>query len=293
MEILDIIFSSLRMATPLIFASLAGLICEKSGLVNMAIEAQLLIGAFVGSVIAYFLSTQMTEFLFFVPWVATFFAMLFGGLSGYFLCFLIQKGKIDPIVAGMSINLLVVGAIPQFSKYIFDTTGPTPSIELHARFTFGPLLLACFLVFIFAWILKNLRWGLWLHFTGDNPEALASEGIDPKKIRMTSFILAGSIAAIGGTSLSLYLASSYTPLMSGGRGFIALAAVVFGRWKAIPILSACLLFGFMDAIQMRLQGTQLYGVQLPVQFVQMLPYLSVLIAPILSTLMSRKFFLRG
>jgi simple sugar transport system permease protein len=120
--------------------------------------------------------------------------------------------------------------------------------------------------------------GLWVQFAGEHPEALLSSGVSPKKVRWFFVILGGALAAWGGATLSIFLASSYSPLMSAGRGFMSLAALIFGRWKPIPTLLACLFFGFTDALQIQLQGVQVYGHLIPVQFVQILPYIITILA---------------
>ncbi|MGZ3817216.1 MAG: ABC transporter permease subunit, partial [Bdellovibrio sp.] len=123
-----------------------------------------------------------------------------------------------------------------------------------------------------------MRSGLWLLFAGEHPEALVSSGINIRKVRWIAVTLSGVFAAWGGASLSLFLSSSYSPLMTGGRGFMALAALIFGKWKPIPTLGACFLFAFADALQIRLQGIKFWNVEVPVQFIQILPYFVTIIA---------------
>src|SRR5690606_35189125 len=140
------------------------------------------------------------------------------------------------------------------------------------RFDFEPILMAFILVGVLTWWLYQTRSGLWLLFSGEHPEALAASGVSPRKVRWAAVSMSGFIAAWGGASLSLFLSSSYSPLMTGGRGYMALAALIFGKWKPVPTLLACLFFAFVDALQMRLQGLHIGETEIPVQFIQILPY---------------------
>jgi simple sugar transport system permease protein len=121
--------------------------------------------------------------------------------------------------------------------------------------------------------------GLWLRFAGQNPEALACAGVSPLRVRWAAVLTSGMLAAAGGAALSIYLSSSFARQMSAGRGFMALAALIFGRWQPVPAALACLLFGFTEALQIRLQGVRLPGMEapVPVQFIQILPYLVTLL----------------
>ena len=267
--ILEIILSTLRMATPLIFATMAGLLCERSGVVNIALEGLLLTGAFVAAA---------TGFYFHSAWAG----WVFGGLSGIILSILLAwltiEKKSDHVVSGMAINLLVFGTIPFLSKVIFNSTGSTPGMNLENRFTLEPILMAFAVVALVSLFLRSTYLGLWLTFAGENPECLKASGVSTSKVRWFSLLAAGFLAGCGGASLSVFLASSYSPQMSGGRGFMALAALILGRWHPWKSLLACLFFGLTDAVQIRLQGTPILGVVLPVQWVQMLPYIVTILA---------------
>jgi general nucleoside transport system permease protein len=126
--------------------------------------------------------------------------------------------------------------------------------------------------------LRSTYLGLWLTFAGEKPESLKTNGFSINKLRWLSLLTGGVLSAWGGATLSVYLASSYSPQMSGGRGFMALAALILGRWQPAWALLACLFFGFTDSIQIRLQGTSLFGFMLPVQWVQMIPYVVTIVA---------------
>lgn len=277
--ILAFLLASFRMATPLLFACMGGLVSERAGVVNMALEAFLLVGAFTAASVAYFSHS---------PWLALLAAAACGGLIAYFLGLFILKGKVDAIIAGMAFNLLMIGLIPLLSKSLFDSTGSTPSIDISHRFQFEPLVLAILLVGSIYFWLEYTRSGLWVKFAGEHPKALTSEGINPKKVQMGAVVASGIFAACGGASLSLFLASNYSPLMSGGRGFIALAALIFGRWRPWYCFGACLFFGATESLQIQMQGVIINGKTIPVQFIQIIPYISVLLLPILFSFFSKR-----
>ncbi|MDD1422669.1 ABC transporter permease, partial [Dolichospermum sp. ST_sed1] len=121
--------------------------------------------------------------------------------------------------------------------------------------------------------LNKLRSGYWIQFAGEHPACLESAGVNVYRIRYVSLFACGFLAAMGGASLSLFLSSSYSPMMTAGRGFIALSAVILGKWKPIPTAIACLVFGLLDALQIRLQGAKIADIEIPVQWIQILPYL--------------------
>lgn len=267
--LVEILLSILRMATPLIFATMAGLLCERSGVVNIALEGLLLMGAFVAAA---------TGFYFHSAWAGWAFAGLSGILLSSLLAWLTIQKKSDQVVSGMAINLLVFGAIPFLSKVIFNSTGSTPGMLTENRFTIEPILMAFAVVAVVSLFLRFSYLGLWVTFAGENPESLHANGVSVTRVRWFSVLMGGVLASWGGASLSVFLASSYSPQMSGGRGFMALAALILGRWKPWRSLLACLFFGMTDALQIRLQGAPLFGLMLPVQWVQMLPYLVTIIA---------------
>ena len=263
-----LLFATLRLATPLIFASMGGLMSERSGVVNIALEGFMLIGAFTAAV----LGLQFES-----AWVGLIAATFAGALIGAVYALFVIELKADQIISGMALNLLVMGLIPFLTKIIFNSTGSTPPLQAQDRFTFEPLVLAIVLVITLLWGLYQTRGGLWLLFAGEHPEALISSGISARKVRWVAVMFSGVFAAWGGASLSLYLSSSYSPLMSGGRGYMALAALIFGRWHPGFAAAACLLFAFVEAIQIRLQGVKVWNYEIPVQFVQILPYVVTIV----------------
>ncbi|QDK36511.1 ABC transporter permease [Bdellovibrio sp. NC01] len=264
-----LVLATLRLATPLVFASMGGMMSERSGIVNVALESFMLVGAFVGAVGAYYAGHAW------IGWLA---ALVAGLLIGALYALFVIELKADQIVTGMAFNLLAMGVIPFITKILFNSTGSTPPIAVETRFYFEPLVMAGLLVAGLTWWLRQTRSGLWLLFAGEHPEALQASGVSVRKVRWTAVTLSGAFAAWGGASLSLFLASSYSPMMTGGRGFMALAALIFGKWKPLPAFAACLFFAFVDALQIRLQGMQIAGMEIPVQFVQILPYIVTIIA---------------
>lgn len=266
---LSLALSTLRVSTPLVFAALGGLMSERAGIISIGLEGMMLGGA-LGAASA----THATG----SPWVG----LGVGCLSG--LSFAAVYGlaviplRSNQVVAGMALNLFAAGLTPFICKILYDSGGSSPSLPMEARFTWELTFLAATLVFA-VWAL--LRWtavGLWLQFAGEHPAALDAAGVRVRNVRWLGVLLAGVLAGAGGAALSIGLSSSFTRNMTSGRGFMALAALIFGKWKPLPTALACLLFAFSDAVQIRLQGVALWGEEpVPVQFVQMLPYLFTVI----------------
>ena len=267
--IFSLAFAALRMSTPLIFTSLGGLFSERSGVVNVALEGFMLVGAFSGAIIAHSTNSEWTG------WVAAFSAGLV--IAAVYAFFVIEL-KADQIVTGTAINLFAMGVAPFLTKILYNSTGSTPSMAVDDRFNLAPLVMAIVLAVVVTIFIHRTRWGLWVSFAGEHPEALETAGVSTRLVRWLCVLMSGGLAAWGGASLSLYLASSYSPMMTGGRGFMSLAALIFGKWKPLPTFFACLFFGLADAIQIRLQGVQIGGTTIPVQFIQILPYAITIIA---------------
>lgn len=253
-----------RISTPLIFAAIGGMFSERSGVINIALEGLMLCGAFGAAVTAYYFHS---------PWLG----MLGGGFSGTLLAvvyaFFVIECESDQIVAGTGINILAAGIPPFIGKIIFDATGSTPELPQSSRFVgWQPVWLACMIV-LAAWLwLRRSISGMWVQFAGEHPQALTAAGIRVRAVRWSAVLMSGLLAGMGGATLSIYLSSSYSRDMTAGRGFMALAALIFGKWEPIPALLACLFFGFTDALQARLQGVYFHGHEIPVQFIQILPY---------------------
>jgi simple sugar transport system permease protein len=261
---LALLESTLRVSTPLIFAALGGMVSERSGVINIALEGMMLVGAFAaGSVAAAAHS----------PWAGAGAAAVAGMMLAALYGLFVITWRSDQIVAGTAVNLLAAGLTPFLTKILYGSTTSTPSLPLELRFHSAPLWLAFALVGVaWAWM-RYLPAGLWVRFAGEHPQALAAAGIRVNLTRWAAVLTSGALAGLGGASLSIFLASSFSRNMTAGRGFMAIAALIFGKWRPVPAAAACLLFGFADAVQIRLQGIVLWGTEpVPVQFIQILPY---------------------
>lgn len=260
------LISILRGATPLIFASMGGLLSERSGVIQIALEGMMLMGALFGAI-----GGLMTA----SPWIGFLCGALAGLLASLVFGIFALILKTDQIIVGTGLNLLAAGIAPFVTKILYNSTGSTPNLPLEARFSYAPIFIALIIVGIIFYVYSKTKAGLLLRFAGEEPEAVAAAGYSLDKVRWSFLLAAGFVTGMGGASLSLFLASSYSPNMTAGRGFIALAALIFGKWRPAPALAACLFFALIDAVQIRLQGVE-SGI--PVQWIQILPYLVTVIA---------------
>ena len=277
------VLPTLRVSTPLIFAALGGLWCERSGVVQIGLEGFMLVGAFFAAVATPYFSN---------PYLGLF----IGGLAGMILSLLygvtVLKLRANQIVSGTAINLFALGIPPFLSKIWFDSTGSTPPIPSESQFHSAPLVIMLFTVVGSALIYHYSKFGMRLRFAGEHPKALESAGVSVSWKRWQGVMMSGFLSGIAGGTLSTYLSSSFTRNMSAGRGFIALAAVILGKWKPIPTVLACILFGLTEQLQIRLQGVVLWGVEpVPVQWIQILPYLITLL--VLAFAVGRSFAPKG
>jgi ABC-type uncharacterized transport system permease subunit len=259
LDFLSLFFATLRGATPLVLAAYAGLLSERSGVIQIGLEGKMLLGALSGAVVALQFGSAELGFLT---------SGIVGALLGLFFGLFAVVLRTDQIILGTAINILAVGAAPFVTKLLYDSTGSTPSLSIDHRFQYEPMVFAAGIVMLISYWFHRTKSGLIVQFAGESPLALASAGYSVAKTRLLSLVFCGALAGFAGGSLSLFLSSAYSPNMSAGRGFIALAALIFGRWKPIPTALACLFFAFFDALQIQLQGSGL-----PVQFIQVLPYL--------------------
>lgn len=269
--------ATLRMATPLIFAALGGMFSERVGIINIGLEGMMLIGAFVGVVGSYFTGN---------PWLGVLAALAAGGLLGLLHAVLCVRFIGNQIVSGVAINLFGLGFTAYMCAMIWGDRGASPSVAGLGEISiplvkdipivggiFGTHTALVYLmlttVVISYIILFRTSIGLKIRAIGANPAAADTAGVPVFKLKYICVVVSGMLAALGGVFLSLGHVSFYSWGMTAGRGFIALAVMIFGKWMPFGVLGAGLLFGFVDALQMRLQALGI----LPPQIFLMMPYL--------------------
>lgn len=267
-----LLLGTLRTATPLLFAGLGGMFSERAGVVNIALEGILLVGAFSAAATAIATGSLGAALL----------AAALGGMLLAALHALVSLWfRVDQIVSGVALNMLAMGST-EFLMWIFYGSGSnSPRIEIQLPggwlgrllVELPPLTLLAFVALpLCAWLLFRTPFGLRLRSVGEHPEAADSLGLPVRRLQLQGVLLSGLLAGLGGAFLSLG-AGYFVKNMSAGRGFIALAALIFGKWHPRGLLAATLLFGFAESIQGQLQLPWL-----PVRFVQMLPYLLTMVA---------------
>jgi len=187
--------------------------------------------------------------------------------------------KADQVVTGTAINILMLGLPAFLSGAFFLSSGSTPQIPRAQLMPRLPIVIAFGLVLITWYVLYKTPFGLRLRSVGENPEAADAAGVRVARMRYAGVLLSGVLAGLGGAYLSIGQSSLFTRNMTSGRGFIALAALIFGKWRPVQTMLACLLFGFADAMTIQMQGVAKLpsGEDIPVQFIQMIPYVLTII----------------
>jgi|SRR5450755_386865 ABC-type uncharacterized transport system permease subunit len=288
----DIVASGIRLGMPLLCACLAGLWSERSGVVDIALEGKMLIAAFAAAAAASVSGSAWTGL---AAGLAS--SVVFAWIHGY--ASIDRRG--NQIVSGTAINMIAVGLTALLGNAWFGQGGRTPPLEGAERFStlnwpgaemlegvpvVGPLYrhilsghtILTYIAFIsvaLTWyVLQRTRLGLRLRSVGENPAAVDSAGISVRVLRYTAVTISGLLCGLGGTYLSVAQAAGFLPQMTAGKGFIALAALVFAKWRPWPALATCMLFGLLDAVAIRLQGVIIPIIgEVPVQAIQALPYL--------------------
>ncbi|GAB4520831.1 MAG: ABC transporter permease [Anaerolineales bacterium] len=271
-----VLASTVRQATPLVLGALCGLWGERSGVINIGIEGQMLLAAFIG-----FLVNVWTGNLF----LAVLAGLLTGAVLGALLAFMSVTLKIDQIIGGTVINILALGLTGYFYQQGLTTQGKLQAIPLGplAKIPLiGPVLfnnppityLTIILVLLSHYILFYTRWGLRTRAVGEHPRAADTLGVNVYLIRYVNVIMGGAIAGLAGVFLTLEAVGSFERAMTNGRGFVALAVMIFGKWTPLGSWGAALLFGFATAMQTQLQFG---GLNVPHQFIGMLPYLLTIV----------------
>lgn len=273
---LALLFSALRSATPLIFAALGGMFSERAGVINIALEGLMLAGAFTAAVVTF----QSGN-----PYFGLLSGMAAGAVLAAVYAISTIKFEADQVVAGTAINFLMLGLPALVSSAIYDSAGSTPQIDktsLIPNFA-NSISLATIIAFSIVplcwYVMYKTPFGLRLRAVGENPAAADSAGVNVIRLRYTAVIISGILAAAGGAYLSIGQSSLFTRGMSAGRGFIALAALILAKWKPVPVLFACLFFGLMEALTIQIQGVIKLpsGEDIPVQFIQIIPYVLTII----------------
>ena len=272
---LALVFSTIRLATPLVWAAIGGLYSERSGVINVALEGLMLAGAFTAAAVTYYAGSWEIGLLA---------AMAAGALTAVVLAVACIRFKANEVVAGTAINILFLGLPAVLSGALFLSSGSTPQIPQEDLVpTFADISVLSVLAVVVAlatgYVLYRTPFGLRLRAVGENPEAADAAGVRVQRIRYAAVIISGILAAIGGAYLSVGQSSLFTRNMTAGRGFIALAALIFGKWRPVPTMLACLLFGFADAVTIQMQGVAKLpsGEDVPIQFVQMIPYVMTIV----------------
>ncbi|SNZ20693.1 ABC transporter permease [Cohaesibacter gelatinilyticus] len=287
-----ILDSALRLSVPLLLACLAGLYSERSGIFDIGLEGKMLGAAFAAGAVAYITSSAWLGLLAAIA-VSVGLALVHGYAS------IAQRG--NQIVSGVAINFVAAGLTALLGQAWFSMGGKTPQLPNEARFRpielpfaeslrdvpiigqFYSELLSGHSLLVYAaiaavpltwWILYRTRFGLRLRAVGENPGAVDTAGISVIALRYQAVMITGVLCGIAGSYLSIAQSAGFSKDMTAGKGFIALAALIFAKWKPINALGACFLFGFLDAVAIRAQGTVLPVIgEVPVQFMQALPYI--------------------
>jgi general nucleoside transport system permease protein len=266
--------ATLRVSTPLVFCALAGMFSERAGVIDIGLEGKMLAAAFAAACVAVVTGS---------PWVALLGAIIVGILMALLHGVACITYRGNQVVSGVAINILAAGLTVVLGTAWFNRGGQTPPLEGDQRL--WPLLLpnagdnilvyvALLSVPLTWWIVERTRFGLRLRAVGEMPLAVDTAGISVPWLRYRAVLLCGLFAGLAGAYLSIAQNAGFSRDMTAGQGFIALAAIIFGKWRPFPAFGACLIFGLLDAIAIRLQGVRVPGVgEVPVQLIQALPYL--------------------
>jgi general nucleoside transport system permease protein len=289
--LVSILGSTIRLSIPLLFTALAGLFSERAGIFDIGLEGKMLAAAFASACVAYLTGD---------PWLG-----LLGGIAVSIVFSLVHgfasiTNRGNQIVSGVALNFVAAGLTIVLGQAWFSQGGRTPQLAGDARFQpitlpfadamrevpfIGPLYanvisgnniltyLAFAAVPISWWVLFRTRFGLRLRAVGENPAAVDTAGISVAWLRYRAVIVAGFLCGFAGAYLAIAQSAAFIKDMSAGKGYIALAALIFAKWKPVPVMFACLLFGFLDAMANFMQGKAIPGIgEVPVQIFQALPY---------------------
>jgi simple sugar transport system permease protein len=275
----------IRIATPILYAAMGELVAERSGVLNLGVEGMMLTGALVGFLVTYYTGKL---------WLATLMAVIAGMLLAFIMAFMAATLKVDQIITGLAINLVALGLTTYGYRLAFKNVGtqnpatiPTYgavrvpilcNIPFLGEILFSQHLLtyAAFLaVPLISLFLYRTRFGLELRGIGDNPRALDMKGVSVSRYQYLAVIFGGAMAGLGGAFLTQASTGIFVPQISAGRGWIAVAIVIFGNWKPSWVLLGSLFFGLVDSTQLSLQAV---GLDLPYQLLLSLPYVLTILA---------------
>lgn len=263
-NIISIIGTTLMYSTPLIFAALGGVISERSGVVNIGIEGMMTVGAFTGAAIGYTTNN---------PWLGFLAAGLAGGLLALLHAIASITFKADQTISGIALNLIGPG-VALFSCRLFFNKTMTDPVENKLPQVFNSIditvIIALILMLGLCYLMYKTKWGLRIRAVGEHPAAADTLGVNVTKIRYICVILSGILAGFGGGAMTLAVVSQYSPIAISGQGFIALAAVIFGKWTPYGAYAACMLFAFAQALTVSLGGGNFI---IPSEILNMLPYI--------------------
>ncbi len=284
--------ATLRVSAPLILCAMAGLFSERSGIIDISLEGKMLSAAFAAGALAALTGS---------PWIALAGAMVVSVLLALVHGFACITNRGDQVVSGLAINVLASGLTIVLGIAWFSQGGQTPALGADARFMpmdlpfidaisaipfIGPVYstvisghnllvyVAVVTVPLTWWVVYRTRFGLRLRAVGENPLAVDTAGISVSRLRYRAVMICGMLCGVAGAYLAIAQNAAFAREMTAGQGYIALAAMIFGKWRPLPAMLACLMFGFLDAVSIRLQGIVLPVIgEVPVQLIQALPYI--------------------
>ncbi|MFO8074907.1 MAG: ABC transporter permease [Egibacteraceae bacterium] len=290
-NVITLLGESLRLATPIALGALAGLFCERSGIINIGIEGMMLAGAGIGFVFYGLVGQAAGGWPLYAAVVV---AVATGGMMAALHAVMTITFRVDQIVSGVAINLLAIGITSFLRRQVIIPEGlgggvTLPSIDLPGLsslpvlgrlFVGQPVFLSMFVIFVLVQVvLFRSAWGLRVRSVGENAHASETLGINVVKTRYQAVIIGGLLAGLAGAWFSLETVGTFDDVMTNGTGFIALAALIFGKWRPWPAFGGAVLFGFSEAFGARLQllGAEVAGYPIPAQFLQSLPFVVTII----------------
>jgi ABC-type uncharacterized transport system permease subunit len=262
----------IRMTIPILLAAMGDLYCERTGVLNIGLEGMMIIGAFAGFAGAFYGGS---------PWAGFVFALFCGLVSGGVYAVLVVILGCNQVVASLGFNMFGLGITSAMYKFLFGISTSLHSAE-NMPLWFGQNIffyITVILVPVSSFIFTHTKWGLNLRAIGEYPQAAAAAGVNVYLNRTAACLISGALCSLGGAFLTIGGLGYFRDNMTAGRGFIAFAAVIFGRYNPLGALGGCLLFGFADALQLNLQAM---GLRMPAHFFIMMPYLITIAALLVS-----------